>query len=65
MNERLLKQAEKKIKIGINAIRDGKKTPKEASLGKLLNAMKNLDEPLYEKLLKDYKKVLTSPFCKR
>lgn len=65
MNEKLLNRTEKEIRIRIKAIRDGKKTPKEAGLGKMLNAMKNLDEPLYNELMKMYKKALQSPFCKR
>jgi len=65
MNERLLNRTEKEIRVGIRAIRDGNKTPKEAGLGKMLNAMKNLDEPLYEELMEMYKKALQSPFCKK
>lgn len=65
MNERLLNRTEKEIRVGIKAIREGKKTPKEAGLGKMLNAMKNLDEPLYDELMEMYKKALQSPFCKR
>ena len=65
MNEKLLRKTEKEIRVGIKAIREGKKTPKESGLGKMLNAMKNLDEPLYDVLMKDYKKALNSPFCKR
>lgn len=65
MNERLLKKAEKEIRVGIKAIRDGNKTPKESGLGKMLNALKPLDEPLYIELMDLYKKALQSPFCKR
>jgi hypothetical protein len=65
MNERLLRRAEKEIRVGVKAIRDGYKTPKEAGLGKMLNAMKRLDEPLYDELMALYKKALQSPFCKR
>jgi len=65
MNERLLKKAEKEIRLGIKMIRDGYKTPKEASLGQSLNLMKHFDEPLYNELMEMYKKALQSPFCKR
>jgi len=65
MNERLLNKTEKTIRVGIRNIRDGKQTPKEAGLGKMLNAMKNLDEPLYNELMEMYKTALQSPFCKR
>ena len=64
-NERLLKRAEKEIRIGIKAISNGYKAPKEASIGKMLNVLKLFDEPLYLELMKDYKKALQSPFRKR
>jgi len=65
MNERLLRRTEKEIRVGIKAISDGKKTPKEAKLGRMLNALKNLDEPLYLELIDKYKKALKSPFIKK
>jgi hypothetical protein len=61
MNERLLKRSEKTIRVGIKNIKDGLKTPKEAGIGRVLNAMKNLDEPLYDDLLEQYKDALLSP----
>ncbi len=64
-NEKLLKRAEKEIRIGIKSIRNGNKTPKEAGLGKMLNVIKTLDESLHLELMELYKKSLESPFCKR
>lgn len=57
-NEKILKEAEKKVLSGIMAIKTGKKTPAEAGLGKILNSLKTLDEPLYEELMKKYKETI-------
>lgn len=57
-NEKILKLIEKKILSGIADIKNGIKTPAEAKLGKLLNSLKSLDEPLYEELMKKYKEIL-------
>lgn len=65
MNERFLNKTENTIRVGIRNIRDGKQAPKDSGLGKLLNAMKTLDEPLYEELMEMYKKALQSPLCKK
>ena len=58
MNERLLRKAEKEVLAGIMAIKSGKKTPAEANLGRILNSLKSLDEPLYDELLEKYKKAV-------
>lgn len=58
VNERLLRKAEKEILAGIMAIKSGKKTPAEANLGRILNSLKNLDEPLYDELMEKYKKAV-------
>jgi len=34
--------------------------PKDSGIGKLINLMKSLDEPLYEKIMKEYKEILAS-----
>jgi len=34
--------------------------PKDSGIGKLINLMKSLDEPLYEKIMKEYKEILLS-----
>lgn len=65
MIEDLLNRTERKIRSGIREIRDGRKTPKEVGLGKLLNSIKTLDEPLYAELMELYKRALQSPFCKK
>ena len=58
INEKVLRLSEKKILAGIMAIRNGTKTPAEAGVGKILNSLKTLDEPLYENLMKKYKETL-------
>jgi hypothetical protein len=45
----------KKIKGGVNAIKNGIKSPKEAELGIHLNKLKTLNQMMYEDLLNDYK----------
>jgi hypothetical protein len=40
------------------AIRSRKETPASSGIGKLINLMKKLDEPLYDKLMKEYKELL-------
>lgn len=57
-NEKILREAEKKVLSGIMAIKNGKKTPAEAGVGKILNSLKSLDEPLYEELIKKYKEAI-------
>jgi hypothetical protein len=58
VNDKVLRMSEKKILAGIMAIKKGTKTPAEAGVGKILNALKNIDEPLYEELMIKYKEVL-------
>ncbi len=50
-----INEIEKKILAGINSINNKTKTPKEASLGVLINRMKKLDEPLHNELMDKYK----------
>jgi hypothetical protein len=45
----------KKIKSGINAIKNGIKSPKEIGLGVHLNKLKILNQMMYEELIEDYK----------
>jgi len=40
-------------------IKNKKLTPSESGIGKLLNLIKSFDEPLFEKLISEYKKILT------
>lgn len=58
VNERILRKAEKEVLAGIMAIKNGTKTPAEANLGRILNSLKNLDEPLYDELMEKYKKAV-------
>lgn len=58
MDEKILRKAEKEVLAGIMAIKNGTKTPAEANLGRILNSLKALDEPLYDELLKKYKDAL-------
>jgi hypothetical protein len=48
----------KKIKGGMTAIKTGQKTPKEASLGLAFNKLKEINLPMYEDLLEQYKEIL-------
>ena len=57
MEKRLI-QLEKMISQKIHLIKLGKITPAESGIGKLINSLKVLDEPLYDKLLSEYKEVL-------
>jgi len=59
VNEKVLRMSEKKVIAGIMAIKKGTKTPAEVGIGKILNSLKALDEPLYEELMKKYKETLT------
>jgi len=48
---------EKKINLLIKQIESKKITPAESGIGKWLNQLKTIDEPLYEKLSIKYKEV--------
>jgi hypothetical protein len=39
-------------------IRSGKVLPQDSGIGKSINLMKAIDEPLYDKLMAEYKKIL-------
>ena len=53
-NEKLLIQLEKRMRGKMKAIELKEITAKDSEIGKLFPIMKNLDEVLYEKLLKEY-----------
>ena len=55
METTLIKQIEKNIKSKMIGIKNGTTTPKESKIGVQFNKLKDLDEPLYEKLLQEYK----------
>lgn len=58
--ERNLIKLEKDIKTKMNLIKIGKLLPKDSGIGKMINLVKTLDEPLYDKIITDYKKVLSN-----
>jgi hypothetical protein len=57
-NEKNLIKLEKEIRGKMLAIKNGKLTPKESGIGKMMNIMKSLDEPLYIELIEKYKEIL-------
>jgi hypothetical protein len=59
-NERNLIKLEKDIKTKMNLIKDGKLLPKDSGIGKMINLMKSLDEPLYDRIMVEYKKILSN-----
>lgn len=58
-NEKELIKLESEIKRKMIQIKNGQLTPKDSGIGKLINLMKSFDEPLYDKLMIDYKKILS------
>jgi len=58
--ERNLIKLEKDIKTKMDLIKIGKLLPKDSGIGKMINLVKTLDEPLYDKIITDYKKVLSN-----
>jgi hypothetical protein len=59
-NERNLIKLEKDIKTKMILIKDGKLLPKDSGIGKMINLMKSLDEPLYDRIMVEYKNILSS-----
>ena len=49
---------EKEIRVKMINIKSGKLTPKDSGIGKLINMLKALDEPLYNSTMDEYKKIL-------
>jgi hypothetical protein len=49
---------EKEIKSKMAQIKNKKLAPSESGIGKLINLMKTFDEPLFDKLMSDYKQIL-------
>jgi hypothetical protein len=58
-NEKNLIKLEKEIHQKIIQIKSGKLLPKDSGIGKMINLMKTLDEPTYDKLLQEYKSALS------
>ena len=55
-----IEDLEKKITIAISKISKGKATPAESGAGVLFKYLKPLDEPLYDKLMSEYKIALST-----
>ena len=49
---------EKEIRSKMMQIKSKKITPKDSGIGKLINLMNSFDEPLFDKIMDEYKKVL-------
>ena len=58
--EKELIKLEKEIYSKMAQIKSGKVLPKDSGIGKMINLMKSFDEPLYTKILNEYKKILDS-----
>lgn len=58
-SEKELVKLEKEIRSRMIQIKNKKITPAESGIGKLINLMKKFDEPLFEKLMSDYKVILS------
>ena len=56
----MVRKIEKTIMGKMSGIKEGRITPKESGIGVLFNKLKTLDEPSYEKLLSEYKKILVN-----
>lgn len=56
-NDKNINLLERKILGAIKQIKEGTSSPKESGIGALFKQLKDRDEPLYEKLMADYKKV--------
>lgn len=57
--EKDLIKLEREIKTKMVQIKTKKLTPAQSEIGKLLNLMKSFDQPLFDKLMSEYKKILT------
>lgn len=51
---------EKEIIAKMMQIKSGKVLPKDSGIGRLINLMKAFDEPLYDKMMVNYKSVLSN-----
>lgn len=54
-----IQNLERKIRGGMMGIKNKTKTPQEAGLGAFFNKLRTMDEALYEKLISEYKDILT------
>lgn len=58
--ERDIIKLEKDIRVKMMNIKSGKLLPKDSGIGKVINLMKAFDEPLFDKLMIEYKSLLIS-----
>ena len=58
-SEKELIKLEKEIRSKMIQIKSDKITPSESGIGKLINLMKKFDEPLFSKLITEYKEILS------
>ena len=56
--EKDLLKLEKEIRVKMLNIKSGKLLPKDSGIGRMINLMKSFDEPLYEKIMTEYKQIL-------
>ena len=56
----MIKQVEKNIKAKMVSIKQGKLTPKDSKIGIQFKKLKEMDEASYEKLLLEYKDLLST-----
>lgn len=56
--ERDIIRLEKEIRNKMRSIKLGVLSPKDSGIGKMINLMKSFDEPLFDKLMIEYKNVL-------
>jgi len=59
-SEKELIKLEKEIRNKMIQIKNKKITPAESGIGRLINLMKKFDEPLFEKLMSEYKEILSN-----
>ncbi|HAC24980.1 MAG TPA: hypothetical protein DCE81_08705 [Cytophagales bacterium] len=59
MSERELIKLEATIRTKMEDIRKQRVTLKESGIGGLMNTLKKVDEALYEKIMPEYKKMVT------
>ena len=59
MTERELIKLENTIRLKMADIKAKKITAKDSGIGVLLNSLKKVDEALYEKILPEYKQILS------
>ena len=57
-NEKNLIKLEKEIRGKMISIKNGTLLPKDSGIGRLMNILKPLDEPLYTELINKYKEIL-------